>query len=111
MAAKPTPSVMPTKNFPSRVNFSFRGGRLRAHRHLNREGFSSLTSFIEPTDIRIASPEDSPPPARSSIRRAPGRIPPRSRGQRGRSPLVRNDAEPPRRSQRNGYARDDVAHG
>ena len=47
IAAKPTPSVMPTKNFPSRVNFSFRGGRLRFHRHLKREGFSSLTSFIE----------------------------------------------------------------
>src|ERR1700722_10199109 len=29
MAAKPTPSVMPTKNFPSLVNFSRRGGRMR----------------------------------------------------------------------------------
>jgi len=27
IAAKPTPSVMPTKNFPSRVNFSFLGAR------------------------------------------------------------------------------------
>src|SRR5262245_32329078 len=27
MAAKPTPSVMPRKYLPSRVNFSFRGGR------------------------------------------------------------------------------------
>ena len=27
MAAKPTPSVMPTKYFPSRVNLSLRGGR------------------------------------------------------------------------------------
>src|SRR5271155_4005453 len=29
MAAKPTPRVMPTKNFPSRVNFRRRGGRIR----------------------------------------------------------------------------------
>jgi hypothetical protein len=38
---------MPTKNFPSRVNLSFRGGRRRDHHcHLRREGFSSLTSFM-----------------------------------------------------------------
>src|ERR1700722_12249800 len=29
MAAKPTPNVMPTKNFPSLVNFSRLGGRMR----------------------------------------------------------------------------------
>src|ERR1700733_1610335 len=29
MAANPTPSVIPMKNFPSRVNFSRRGGRDR----------------------------------------------------------------------------------
>src|SRR5689334_17759533 len=32
MAAKPTPSVMPRKYFPSRVNFSLRGGRKRRTR-------------------------------------------------------------------------------
>src|SRR5579859_7142651 len=32
MAAKPTPSVMPRKYLPSRVNFSFRGGRKRRSR-------------------------------------------------------------------------------
>ena len=31
IAAKPTPSVIPTKNFPSRVNLSFLGGRMRGH--------------------------------------------------------------------------------
>ena len=36
IAAKPTPSVMPTKNFPSRVNLSFRGARMRDHENLDR---------------------------------------------------------------------------
>src|SRR6476661_667815 len=48
MAAQPTPRVMPTKNFPSRVNFSFRGGRMRDSPSRNRDGgfTSALASLI-----------------------------------------------------------------
>ena len=40
IAAKPTPSVMPTKNLPSRVNFRRRGGRnqRRSRASANRAG-------------------------------------------------------------------------
>ena len=36
IAAKPTPSVMPTKNFPSRVNRRRRGGRRRFRQAANQ---------------------------------------------------------------------------